>query len=104
MGLAKQEAEIRSHHAELVGVYYGDGFGTPLSPQEVSAQMDAYGWDAGWRISDDEWVLWTSGLFAATPSVFIVETSTMEVVAAEQGTSPQQIDVLAVVAGIDAEG
>jgi hypothetical protein len=72
--------------SELVGLYFEgvtDGDALPLA--EVSALMDAYGWEGGWRIEDDaDGTIWNGGcpdcLFQDPPIVFIVETATMHIV------------------------
>jgi hypothetical protein len=80
-----------------VGIYYG------LSTASATSDyMDDFGWEGGWRIIDnDEESIWLGGapdyLWSVTPNTFILQTSTMEIVAAEKGSSPTPVDVLSVV-------
>ena len=79
------EADIRAAGGELVGIYYETTMGGEAkTPAGVSAEMDAFGWAGGWRASDADGTLWNAGggfLIPAYPWEFIVETSTMRMVA-----------------------
>lgn len=86
-----------------MGLYYAstaDGSNLPLG--EISARMTSYGWDGGWRIQDDAaGTIWSAGqtpphLFTYVPFVFIVDTLTMEIAAADGGSplEPVELDVL----------
>jgi len=99
--------QIREHHGEIVGLYYADGSGNQLPLQTIGQKMDSFGWTGGWRIQDSSnKAIFIGGhpdyLWMVTPNVFILETSSMMVVAAEKGTSPAQLNVLSEVAAIDA--
>jgi hypothetical protein len=79
--------------------------------EDIDAILDSYGWDGGWRIQEDAAHSISSTLSSAPyffeylPFVFIIETSTMQIVAADSGdaVTPINVDVLAVVQAIDAE-
>jgi hypothetical protein len=83
-------ADIQAAHGELVGVYYHDAYGTPMTPEETALKMDSLGWDGeGYRISDENGELYAAhNLWPGAPGVFVVDTSTMEVVASEAGGIP----------------
>jgi hypothetical protein len=90
-----------------VGVYYADLSGTMQSVAQVSAKMDQFGWDGGWRINDNAAkTLWLAEdgqgnwLFSGTPSVWVINTITMEIVASEWDS--MSVDALSVVQNIDA--
>jgi hypothetical protein len=89
-----------------VGVYYADLSGNLQSVAQVSAKLDQFGWDGGWRINDNAAkTLWLAEdgqgnwLFPGTPSVWVINTITMEIVASEWNSTT--VDALAVVQGID---
>jgi hypothetical protein len=89
-----------------VAVIYEDNGGTIGSISSASNYADNYGWDGGWRITDNtSQTLWLAGdgsnwLFPSLPSVFIVNTITLEIVASEwDGFS---VNVLTEVEAIDA--
>lgn len=76
---------------------------------DVDAVLDGYGWQGGWRIQEDagDSISGTLAgppyLFEYLPFVFIIDTATMEIVAADSGDaiSPIPVDVVAVVQQID---
>ena len=84
-----------------MGIYYG------LSTVSATSDyMDDFGWSGGWRILDsDDSAIYLGGapdyLWSVTPNTFILQTSTMEIVAAEKGSSPTPVDVLEVVESLD---
>ena len=102
------EMDLAAYGAEKVAVYYDDATGdASLDPASVSAIADTYGWIGGWRISDtaDKTIFYggyPNWLWQTTPNVFIVDTHSMMIVAAEKGASPTLLDVLAEVQAIDA--
>jgi hypothetical protein len=99
--LGAEEALIREQNAELVGLYYADEYANPKPLADTSAKMDQFGWQYGWRIQDTATkTLATSGIFTATPSVFIINTETMEVYAAETSAT-YMLNVLDVVTEIN---
>ena len=61
--------------------------------QAVSDRVDSYGWTGGWRITDDTaGTLWNASngstyLFPGLPSVWVLNTITMEITASEAFTS-----------------
>ena len=69
----------------------------------IDSMLDGYGWSGGWRIQEDAAQSISSTLdsppylFPYLPFVFIVDTSTMEIVAADGGDAfnPEEVDVLA---------
>ena len=68
--------------------------------------MDDLGWDGGWRILDsDDSAIYLGGapdyLWSVTPNTFILQTSTMTIVAAEKGSSPTPLNVLDEVEALD---
>jgi len=68
--------------------------------------MDDFGWEGGWRILDSEDdAIYLGGapdyLWLVTPNTFILQTSTMEIVAAEKGSSPTPVDVMAEVEALN---
>ena len=77
--------------------------------EDVSAHLDAYGWEGGFRIQEDAAQSISSTLdtppyfFDYLPFVFIVDTSTMTIAAADSGDalSPISVDVVSVVQAID---
>jgi hypothetical protein len=83
--------QLQEANAEVVGVYYADAFGTPMTPEETDAKMESLGWAGeGYRISDEEHDLWMAKatLWPGAPGVFIVRTADMKVVAAENTGMP----------------
>ena len=89
-----------------MGVYYATLEGTLQSLAQVSAKLDGFGWDGGWRINDNaQKTLWQAQdgqgnwLFAGTPSVWVINTITMEIVASEWDSTT--VDALSVVQNID---
>lgn len=100
--------DLAAYAAEKAAVYYDDQAGNAsLEPGEVSDIADTYGWTDGWRISDTaDQAIFNGGypdwLWQTTPNVFILDTHAMEIVAAEKGSSPTLLDVLAEVQQIDA--
>ncbi|MFO8072353.1 MAG: hypothetical protein R6V85_10815 [Polyangia bacterium] len=101
------ETAINDAHGELVGVYYSDLGGGIPSVDSVSDELDGFGWSGGWRITDNaQNTLWlaqdgqNNWLFPGTPSVWVIDTSSMVITASEwEGT--YQLDVLAEVEAID---
>jgi hypothetical protein len=100
--------DLAAYGAEKAAVYYNDETAnTNIDPLTMSGIADTYGWVDGWRISDTEdQVIFNGGypdwLWMATPNVFILDAHQMKIVAAEKGTTPVQLDVLAEVQEIDA--
>jgi len=100
--------DLAAFAAEKAAVYYNDETATTnIDPVSTSEIADTYGWADGWRISDTEdQVIFNGGypvwLWMATPNVFILDTHSMIIVAAEKGATPTQLDVLAEVQAIDA--
>ena len=89
----------------MVGLYYASLSGTGQTVQEVSDTLDGYGWSGSWRITDDSSnTLWNANsggdwLFPALPSVWVLNTITMEITASEAyGTS---VDPVAEAQAID---
>jgi hypothetical protein len=85
--------EIHSYNGEVVGVYYQDAAGTPMTAEATAAKMDSLGWNGeGYRISDQSGELWAAhSLWPGAPGVFVVSTATMEVVASEAGGIPVNV-------------
>lgn len=107
MQLGNIESSINAANGQLVGTFYVDNAGNLQSLAQVSARMDQYGWSGGWRINDNaQKTLWLAQdgqgnwLFPAFPSVWVINTVTMEIVASEAWGN--QVDALAVVQNIDA--
>jgi hypothetical protein len=79
---------------------------------EIDAKLDSYGWTDGWRVQEDAAQSISSTLdsppyfFNYLPFVFIIDTSTMEIVAADSGdaVNPVSVDVLAVLEEIAGGG
>ena len=79
--------------------------------EDVSAHLDSYGWDGGFRIQEDAAQSISSTLdsppyfFEYLPFVFIIDTATMAIVASDSGdaVNPISVDVLAAVQAIDEE-
>ena len=79
------------------------------SLEEIDATLDGYGWEGGYRIQDDAADSISSTLdgppylFEYLPFVFIVDTSTMVIVASDGGSpiTPIPVDVVAAVQEID---
>jgi len=100
--------DLAAYGAEKAAVYYNDETAnTNIDPLTMSGIADTYGWVDGWRISDtEEQAIFNGGypdwLWMATPNVFILDTHSMIIVAAEKGATPTQLDVLAEVQEIDA--
>jgi len=77
--------------------------------EEIDATIDGYGWEGGYRIQDDAADSISSTLdsppylFEYLPFAFIVDTSTMVIVASDGGDAiyPTSVDILAVVQEID---
>ena len=102
------EDQIRGAHGELVGLYYQNMQLGYISVSEVSDIIDNHGWEGGWRIQDtsDSAIGWGCSiydgeLFDSLPTVFIVQTSSMKIVAAETTGAGEQLDVLAEVQDLD---
>jgi hypothetical protein len=75
---------IESARGRVVGVYYADTNGTPLSAEQTSAKMDGLGWDGGYRIKDETRELWNAtSLRPGLPGIFVLKTADMTVVASE---------------------
>lgn len=76
---------IHEANGEVVGVYYQDTFGTPMTPEQTAQKMDSLGWDGkGYRVADNNGELWNANsLWPAAPGVFVVSTEDMTVVASE---------------------
>lgn len=76
---------------------------------EIDSKLDGYGWTGGWRIQEDAAQSISSTLdsppylFPYLPFVFIVDTSTMIMVASDEGDAfnPIEVDILEVLAEID---
>jgi hypothetical protein len=101
------ESQINGLGGELVGLYYADLYGAGKTVSAVSDVMDGDGWTGGWRITDSAaqtiYVAENPAnpgvqdyLFSVTPNVFIVDTTTMKIVAAELGGAPATLDVISV--------
>jgi hypothetical protein len=103
------QMDLAAYGAEKAAVYYNDQTAnTNVDAVTTSGIADTYGWVDGWRISDTEdQVIFYGGypdwLWQATPNVFVLDTHLMTIVAAEKGSTPTQLDVLAEVQAIDAE-
>jgi hypothetical protein len=99
--------DLAAYGAEKAAVYYNDQTAnTNIDAATTSGIVDSYGWIGGWRISDtDAQVIFNGGypdwLWVTTPNVFVLDTHTMRIVAAEKGAAPTQLDVLAEVRAID---
>jgi len=79
-------AEIEKEKGRVVGVFYADSYGTPLSAEATDLKMDSMGWEGGFRISDQTRELWNAtSLWPGVPGVFVLRTSDMTVVASEAG-------------------
>jgi hypothetical protein len=75
---------IEDARGRVVGLYYADSYGTPLSAEETSAKMDSLGWDGGYRITDETGELWNAtSLWPGLPGIFVLKTADMTVVASE---------------------
>jgi len=100
--------DLAAHHAEKAALYYNDETGNSnVDAATMSEIADTYGWVGGWRISDTgDQVIFNGGypdwLWETTPNVFILDAHSMRIVAAEKGDAPEQLDVHAEVAEIDA--
>jgi hypothetical protein len=78
--------------------------------EDIDDILGSDGWVGGWRVQEDAAHSISSTLASAPyffeylPFVFIVETSTMRIVAADSGdtVTPVNVDILGVVQGIDA--
>lgn len=83
-------AAIHEANGEVVGVYYNDAYGTPMTPEETAVKMDSMGWNGeGYRISDETGELWAAtGLWPYAPGVFVISTAEMKVVASEASGMP----------------
>ena len=81
---------IHAAHGEVVGIYYNDAYGAPMTAEQTAAKMDSLNWNGeGYRISDENGELWDAhNLWPYAPGVFVVDTSTMEVVASEASGVP----------------
>jgi hypothetical protein len=85
---------------------YEDNGGTIGTISSASSYADSHGWDAGWRITDNSsMTLWLASdgstyLFPAFPSVWVLNTITMEITASE--AYGYSVDVLSEVQSIDA--
>ena len=89
-----------------MGVYYATLEGTLQSVAQVSAKLDGFGWDGGWRINDNaQQTLWMAEdgqgnwLFSGTPSVWVINAITMEIVVSEWDS--MTVDAFSVVQNID---
>ena len=77
--------------------------------EDIDDILDSDGWVGGWRVQEDAAQSISSTLdsppyfFEYLPFVFIIETSTMQIVAADSGdaVTPINVDILGVVQGID---
>ena len=99
MQVAGQIEDIEDAHGRVVGVYYADNTGTPLDAESTDLKMDEFGWESGYRISDETRELWNATtLWPGAPGVFVVRTEDMQVVASE-ATGP--IDIVAEAAALD---
>lgn len=79
-----------------MGIYWEQGLSSPPVEYDVDGSSDAlddYGWSGSWRATDDaSQTLWYAAnpsdssqwLFSGFPSVWILETATMEIVACEE--------------------
>jgi hypothetical protein len=82
--VGNQIADIEDAGGRVVGVYYADASGMPLSAEETDAKMDGFGWNGGYRISDETGELWNAtSLWPGLPGVFVLKTADMTVVASE---------------------
>ena len=78
--------------------------------EDIDDILDGDGWSGGWRVQEDAAQSISSTLdsapyfFEYLPFVFIIETSTMQIVAADSGdaATPVNVDILAEVQAIDA--
>jgi len=98
--VGNQIEQIEDCHGRVVGVYYADMGGTPVSAEQVSSYMDQFGWDGeGYRISDQTGELWNAmDLWPASPGVFVLRTEDMEIVASEAAAP---LDVVQQACGLD---
>ncbi len=110
MQIADWEDQVVASNGELVGLYWEDMIDYDNKPlEEVDAKMDTLGWSGGWRIQEDAARSISSTLDSAPhlfdylPFVFIVDTSTMKIVASDSGDAlnPIDVDILGVVGEID---
>lgn len=77
--------------------------------EDIDAILDSDGWEGGWRVQEDAAQTISSTLyddpyfFEYLPFVFIIETSTMQIVATDSGdaVTPINVDILGVVQAID---
>jgi hypothetical protein len=81
-----------------VGLYYKDlttAGAETLTLEATSNKMNQYRWEGGYRITEsEEEHIYMGGMLTATPTVFVVETATMKIVAAEP---PESINVVNIV-------
>ena len=107
--MAEIEEQVESLNGELVGVYwqsYTSSY-TDQSLDAVSDKLDSYGWAGGWRIHDSGVIADTTEsppyLFIYLPFVFIIDTSTMAILAADGGDNinPEEVDVLHILEQIE---
>jgi hypothetical protein len=103
------DLDLAAYGAEKVAVYYDDQATTAsLTAEETGDIADTYGWVGGWRISDtaDQTIFYggyPDWLWQTTPNVFVLDAHAMRITAAEKGSSPVLLDVLAEIQAIDAE-
>ena len=118
MALANRQIAIREANGELIALFYFDVVNEmKQSCEETSEMMDEFGWRGGWRIEDtDEMDIFysygtggdvESRFLRRFPITYIIETSTMKVVAGEKGDEYDpaneglELDVVAEVEAID---
>ena len=90
---------IEAAGGRVVGTYYGEAGLLPI--EEINTMIDSFGWDGGYRIVDNpNMELWNAdGLWPAAPGVFVLSTKDMTVVASE--ASGVQLDLVAIVEGLN---
>jgi hypothetical protein len=82
--VGNQIAAIEDARGQVVGVYYADASGTPISAEATDTTMDGFGWEGGYRISDETRELWNAtSLWPGVPGIFVLRTEDMTVVASE---------------------
>ncbi len=95
MALANRQEAIREANGEILSLFYFDiAAEIVTTAEETSEMMDVFGWRGGWTIEDTEDMDLLSSygeggglasvFFRRFPIVYVIDTSTMTIVAGEK--------------------
>ncbi len=96
--MGDREEVINENGGRLVGLYYKDLNTTGSETVDLAAvnkKMNSFRWDTGYRIMESaESHIYNGGMLTATPTVFVIDTHLMQIVAVEPPASINVVNLV----------